>query len=139
MDRASAKEFLLLHSFSHPQSASHPKAKSGFLGSLRPYAGSLNPDNFREVMDALVVLASDLREKPSVDRQVVGALWGIVNLSRVWAIEPDGMLQRNGLIDERDIQRLARWIGMISYATMTLLDGGSEEEAFDDYRKHGTA
>ncbi len=68
-----AKELLLLHAFSHPSSADDPRAAAGFLGSLRPYAGSLNPGNFHEVMAALETVAPAL-EGSSVDREVVSAL-----------------------------------------------------------------
>ena len=45
MDYQTAKHLLRLHSFEDPE-PHHPKQDSGFLGSVRPYRGSLNPKNF---------------------------------------------------------------------------------------------
>jgi hypothetical protein len=133
MTTTEAKELLLLHSFAHSD-IHHPKMISGFLGSLRPYSGHLVEQNYHEVMAALRVLAPSL-EQPMVDREVIKALWGICHLAHSWGVHPDGMLRRNGLIETPDIERLERWIGRISYATMILLDGGGIDEAFHDYDK----
>jgi hypothetical protein len=132
MTSTQAKELLLLHSFSHPDAAEHPKAAHGFLGSLRPYRGHLIDDNFHDVMQALRTLAPTLRAT-AIDREVVAALWGICHLARAWGTHPEGMLRRNGLIGDPDIEKLAHWVDMISYATFCLLDGTGEEEAFCEY------
>src|SRR5689334_13580086 len=97
MTPAQAKELLLLHAFCDPRSTEHPKAASGFLGSLRPYRGHLLQENFTEVMESLRVLAAEL-SGTAVDREVVGALWGLCHLARAWGVAPEGMLRRNGLI-----------------------------------------
>ena len=73
MTSTQAKEFLLLHSFSHPDAAEHPKAARGFLGLLRPYRGRLFDENFHDVMQALKTLAPTLRAT-AIDRDVVAAL-----------------------------------------------------------------
>jgi len=130
-----AKESLLLHSFSHPDSAVDPRAAAGFLGSLRPYGG-LNVQNYHEVMTALRVLAPKLGTEPRLDRDIVSALWGICHLALAWGVDPDGMLRRNGLIADADVRRLAAWVQTISYATMMLLDGHDVEEAFAGYDEH---
>ena len=132
MTSTQAKEFLLLHSFSHPDAAEHPKAARGFLGSLRPYRGRLFDENFHDVMQALKTLAPTLRAT-AIDRDVVAALGGICHLARAWGIPPEGMLRRNGLIGEPDIEKLAHRVDMISYATFCLLDGTGEDEAFHEY------
>lgn len=132
LGRAEAKEFLLLHAFSDPRSPEHPKARSGFLGSLRPYEGHLIEQNFVEVMEALRGLAPEL-SRDTVDREIVSALWAICHLARAWGVEPDGMLRRNGLIGAADVETLAGWVDTISYAAMCLLAGAGEEEAFGDY------
>jgi|SRR6478735_7093193 len=134
MTREEAKELLQLHSFSHPNAHSDPRAERGFLGSLRPYQGSLIPANFHGVMAALVTLATEL-EQPSLDREVVSAVWGITHLARAWGLEPEGMLRRNNLISEEDIETLASWVDAISYATMMLLDGAGLEEALEPYHE----
>jgi hypothetical protein len=137
MTPAHAKELLLLHGFCDPRSAEHPKAAAGFLGSLRPYGGHLVEENFREVMESLRVLAPEL-SGATVDREVVSALWAMCHLARAWGVEPEGMLRRNGLISATDIETLAGWVATLSYATMCLLDGSGEEEAFQAY-DHDTA
>lgn len=134
MTSREAKELLLLHGFSHPSAHDDPRAARGFLGSLRPYTGSLDPRNLHEVMAALVTLAPEL-ERPSVDREILDALWSMTHLARAWALDPDGMLRRNGLISDDDAGTLASWIEAISYATMTLLGGAGVDEALEPYRQ----
>jgi len=130
--RAAAKDIILLHAFAHADAATHPKAETGFLGSLRPYRGRLDPENYHEVVAALMSLAPTLRE-PLVDRELVAALWSLVHLARSWALDPEGMLPSNGLIRPEEQALLRGWLDVISYATMVLLDGGPSEEAFVDY------
>jgi hypothetical protein len=132
MDRTTAKELLLLHSFSHPDSATDGRAETGFLGSLRPYQGHLIDENFREVMGALRVLGPEL-SSPALDREVIAALWAICHLGRAWGVEPEGMLRRNKLISDDDVKKLDDWIEAISWAVFCLLDGGDAETAFADH------
>ena len=134
MTRQEAKELLLLHSFSHPSAPDSPRAASGFLGSLRPYSGTLSPAAFHEVMAALVTLAPEL-EQSSLDREIVSALWSITHMARAWGLEPDGMLRRNGLISDEDIATLSSWVDAISYATLMLLEGAGVDEALQPYRE----
>lgn len=96
-------------------------------------------ENFHEVMACLRVLADDLGDGETLDRDVVADLWGIVHLGRAWALAPGGMLRRNGLITEDDQERLESWLETISYAVFVLLDGAGEEEAFGSYdrQRHG--
>jgi hypothetical protein len=131
MTEDEAKEILLLHSFSHPNSANDPRAETGFLGSLRPYYGTLNVENYHAVMNALRALAPKLRASEELDREVVSALWGICHLALAWGVHPDGMLRRNNLIAEADVLTLAGWVQDISYATMCLLEGSELEVAFE--------
>jgi hypothetical protein len=131
MTESEAKELLLMHSYSHPD-VDHPKVQKGFLGSLRPYSGHLNEENYHEVIAALRVLAPSL-ERPTVDRKLIGSLMGICHLARAWGLHPDGMLRRNGLILPEDVERLEDWINQISYSTFMLLDSAGIAEAFHDY------
>lgn len=136
MTLTEAKELLLLHGFQHADAAENPKAERGFLGALRPYGGHLIEENFHEVMQALRVLAPTLTGK-AIDREVVAALWAICHLARAWGIHPEGMLRRNGLIEESDVDKLETWVDMISYAAFCLLDGTGEEVAFEGYEQAG--
>ena len=136
MTTTEAKELLQIHSFSHPD-LKHPKMATGFLGSLRPYRGHLVEENFHEIMAALRILAPSLQQ-PTVDREVVRALWSICYLGRSWGVCPGGMLQRNSLIQPEDVNRLDAWLDRISYATFFLLEGCDIEEAFHGYDKPTT-
>lgn len=127
-----AKLLLSYHSGRNPD-IENPKWTGGFLGSLRPFRGSLTERNFHEVMACLRVLAVDLGDRETLDRDVVADLWAIVHLGRAWALAPGGMLRRNRLITEDDRERMEAWLDTVSYAVLTLLDGAGEEEAFGGY------
>ena len=127
-----ARQLLSFHS-GRNEDFQHPKWKDGFLGSLRPYRGYLNPDNYHEVMDCLRALAPSLSEGDHVDRHVINDLIGIIHLGRAWAIHPDGMLQRNNLISEDDTRTIERWLETISYSFMTILDSEDPDSWFSDY------
>ena len=58
---------------------------------------------------------------------------GICHLTRSWAIEKDGMLQRNNLIEKEQVEKLKIWVKNISYATFLILDGCDNETAFEPY------
>ena len=129
-----AVELLAYHSGSHPD-IDHPKWRTGFLGMLRPYQGALIEANYREVIDCIMCVADRLQKDEAVDRRVVSSLWSICHLARLWGIDDDGMLRRNGLIKPADVALLERWVEAISYATMTLLDGSELEHALDEHRQ----
>ena len=87
-----ARELILLHGYSHPD-LDHPKLETGFLGSLRPYQG-LNEENFREVKEAIRVLAPEIQAREVVDKQIVSALWAICFCALAWGVYPEGLLER---------------------------------------------
>src|SRR5688572_28484608 len=103
MDFDRAKELLLLHSCQHPDFY-HRKSAGGFLGSLRPYTG-LNEDNFHEVMAAIVALAPHLLQSRQVDRDIMSSLWSLCRTAHNWGLHPNGMLRRNGLMSNEDVER----------------------------------
>jgi len=78
----------------------------GLLGSLRPFRVSLDERNFQEVMQSIEVVAAHLHED-KVDRELLSSLWAITYLGWLWAIAPEGMLQRNNLISSEDTKRLS--------------------------------
>lgn len=129
MTPSDAREALRFHSGAHPD-VDDPRSTLGFVGSLRPCTG-LREENFHGVMKALRVLAPELQSQ-FVDREVVSALWGICHFGRAWGIDRDGMLRRNSLISDEDVERLEHWVQTISYATAMVLDG-TIDEAFADY------
>lgn len=103
------------------------KWQSGFVGQLRPYAGRLDEANFLEVMEAIAAVAPLLGSEASVSRELIAALWNIVWLPRMWALSPDGMLRRNGLIGGREMSQLDDWLNRISEAVGYALEGAVED------------
>lgn len=134
MTRDEAVLLLKCHAFAFDD-VHHPKMEHGFLGSLRPFRGTLLEENFHEMMEILRVLSLDLSQ-PTVDREIMSCLWSIVHLGRAWVLEPEGMLRRNGLISQKQIDQMDQWLGMLSYAIMILLEDGGEKEAFWEYREY---
>ncbi|MRX39257.1 hypothetical protein GJU43_08225 [Flavobacterium sp. LC2016-23] len=57
-------------------------------------------------------------EKDFVDKRIISSVWGICHLGRMWALYPEGMLQRNNLLDEQQIAQIDDWITDISYAAL---------------------
>ena len=88
-------------------------------------------------MESLRVVAPSL-QGDVVPREVVSSLLSICHLGRAWGVHPDGMLRRNGLISDTDVERLDGWIETISYAAMCVLDG-DVEEAFHSYDQERAA
>ena len=133
MTNDEAKQILKYHSFLH-ENPNEPKMTTGFLGALRPFQGTLTDDNFHEIMKCLKVLANEF-ENNIIEQEVVSALWGICHYSRAWALYNNGMLQRNNLLTQEQIEILDIWICMISYAVTWLLEG-NVEEAFFEYNEY---
>ena len=104
MTTEEAKKILKYHSFTD-EDINHPKMENGFLGMLRPFSGKLNEENYHEVIKAIKTLADELRDKEKIDREVISAIWGICHLTRSWAIEKEGMLRSNNLINEEQIKK----------------------------------
>ncbi len=133
MNTGQAIRLLRYHAF-QDDDVHHPKMERGFLGSLRPFQGELKESNFHELMTLIRALAGELGQD-TLDRRVISCLFSICQLARAWAVEPEGMLQRNRLLSDEQTAQMERWLDMISYAVMVLLDRGGEEEAFWGYRK----
>jgi hypothetical protein len=106
--------------------------KNGFLGQLRPFKGVLHEKNYHSIMQALKILAPEL-EKDFIDKRIISTIWGICHFGRMWAIDPDGMLQRNELLNEQQTLQIDDWLIDVSYATFCLLDGTGSREAFWNY------
>ncbi|WMT41859.1 SMI1/KNR4 family protein [Paenibacillus sp. D2_2] len=134
MDISNAVRLLKCHAFAHDD-VDLPKAENGFLGCLRPFQGELKEANLHEMMVVIRALAAKLGE-PALDREIISCLWTICKLGRAWAVEPEGMLRSNGLITDEQVERMENWLDLISYAVMTLLDNGGEEEAFWGYHEY---
>ncbi|OWR29169.1 hypothetical protein CDO73_16025 [Saccharibacillus sp. O23] len=134
MNREEAVELLKKHAYVH-EDLEDERLTRGFLGMLRPFDGTLIEANFHELMEILDVLADEF-EQDTLDRSVISCLWSICQYARAWALEPDGMLRRNELIDDGQLRQMAEWVDIVSYAVATLLEGAGREEAFWDYHEH---
>src|SRR5262245_12291396 len=121
MTEGDARNCLFFHAFRH-KAPDGRLDESGFLGMLRPYRG-LREENFHEVMAALAVLGPKWSTETTVDRELIASLWAMCLLARTWGVEPCGMLRRNHLISDADVQRLEEWINIISWAVFFLIDG----------------
>lgn len=132
MTEKEAIELLKHHSFTH-EDIDSPKSEKGFLGMLRPYQGELFENNFHELMEVIKVLKVQFG-KDNIDRQIILNFWSICHFSRAWAIEPDGMLRRNNLISDNQIELISNWTDCISNTIMNLLDGLPDEVAFETYK-----
>ena len=133
MNKEQALLLLSIHSGRNPD-INDPRWESGFLGVLRPFQGVLTDSNFHEIMECLKALSADFDSK-QIGQEVVSDLWGICYTARVWALEKDGMLQRNNLLTEEQIQILDEWLDIIAYAVMNLLWSNSDE-AFEGYERY---
>ena len=106
----------------------------GFLSTLRPWSG-LREQNFLDVMEAIVALPPFLPQGQAWEGRLVAGLWGLTTTARLWALDPDSMLQRNGLISPAESTRLLLWVRCIEMAVSRLLSGGDPEDALRYYRE----
>ena len=132
MDIAEAGKRLRQHAFMDDD-LNAARMTQGFLGSLRPFGGELNPENFHDVMHCIAVLAEEIDAGGAVSADLMASLWGICHFARAWGIAPEGMLRTNHLISARQVQILSEWVEQISYAVFMLLSGSGKEEAFLGY------
>lgn len=131
MTQAEALELLKHHSYNH-EDIGHPKTVKGFLGMLRPFSGQLYDENFHELITILKILKQEFRNDKS-DRQIISSFWGICHFSNAWGFYREGMLKRNNLLSDKQIEQLVTWVDCISYVVMGLLDGMNDEQAFEPY------
>src|SRR5579871_738708 len=104
----------------------------GFLGCLRPFSG-LREENFLRVMEAILALKPHLAGQALWERRLVEGLWGLTTTARLWALDPDGILQRNRLLSADDRARLLRWVQCIEMAVSWLLRSEDPAEALAYY------
>ncbi|MFD2942250.1 hypothetical protein [Flavobacterium notoginsengisoli] len=134
MTKEDAIEELMYQSGNH-ENSENERWQNGFLGQLRPFKGILHEENYHLIMKSLKFLAPEM-EKGSVDKRIINSLWGICHLGRMWAVQPEGMLRRNNLITEDQIQQIDNWLTDISYTVSCLLDGAGTGEAFFEYKEN---
>ncbi len=134
MTKEDAIEELMYQSGNHENIESE-RWENGFLGQLRPFKGVLHEENYHLIMKSLKILAPEM-EKDFIDKRIISTIWGICHLARMWAVHPEGMLQRNNLITKQQILQIDNWLIDISYAASCLLDGAGVDVAFADYEEN---
>jgi hypothetical protein len=102
-----------------------------FLGSLRPFVG-LREESFKEVMEALRVLAPSLRTDV-VDRELMSDLWNMCWQASLIGLHSTGALQRNHIISDEETNKLEGWVFQISFTISLLLEGDDASIAFAEY------
>lgn len=80
----------------------------GLLTSLRPFR-RLEPDHLTELLDAVRALHGQVEATGTVPLHVVDVALAILTTVHLWALEPDGMLQRNKLLSQADLESLTNW------------------------------
>lgn len=128
MSEEEALEALKYHSGEHSDFESI-RWQNGFLGSLRSYRGELNFNAMRELELILRVLAPMLQRGDSVGRKILGDFLAIIGCGQYWALLPVGMLQRNGLIEDKDIAVLTAWLAGFSIAFSMIIEGSDIDSA----------
>ena len=126
MNREEAIERLKFHSGSH-EDIENPRWQSGFLPSLRPYKG-LNYAAYESLMQCLETLKPDIKDKETINAEIIQELWTICHYAKAWGADPQGMLRRNNLISEPDLEQLEEWINEVSYTVSCWLEGSEREE-----------
>jgi len=133
-----AKRLLQAHS-GRDMETDPAKWENGFLVPLRCVPDDVNEGNFLEVMECIKVLAHEIASKPTVDRELMAALWGLIFLPRVWAFNPrqlEGLTRsRHRRLDGDRLSRLADQLDRIAEAVDYALNGLPEsvDDAMIDY------
>lgn len=134
MTKVEAYTLLSFHS-GRNDDIDNPKWTNGFLGSLRPFRGELNENNFIEIMDCLQTIADDFITE-SISQPLIYDIYNIIHLGRRWA-EDDSPLMSNRIMTDEQQKTLIRWVDIIQDCLFYLLNG-DEESAFDEFRTYQT-
>lgn len=132
MNVEEAKELLSYHSGTNDD-IHNPKWEFGFLGSLRPFRGELQEENFIEVMECIKVLKDEF-SAPMIDKRMVSDIVGMAYFARSW-VSPEGVLGSNHLLTGEQTGKLLLWVDIIEECLTYLLDD-AEEEAFFLYNEY---
>ena len=117
-----AREILKYHSYSHDD-IDNPKSETGFIGMLRPYKGYLIEENYTEIIEVIKVLLPEITKGEFIEKEIICQILAICYFTSNWGINKDGMLRRNGLLSNEDVEKLQLWIEGI---LKVIVDGSSE-------------
>src|SRR5262245_15738134 len=114
-----AKRLLQAHSGRDADTDS-AKWENGFVVPLRSSPDAANERNFLEVMECIRVLAPEIAASPTVDRELMAALWGLIFLPRMWAFNPkqleEWIRKGHSKFDGKQLSRLADQLDRIAEA-----------------------
>lgn len=133
MEYDDAVNVILMHGIGRDdQPTGSASLEQGFLRCLRPFT-ELREENYLQIMEAIIALHPHLAGKRQVDRRLVAGLWYLTRMSRLWGLDPDGMLQRNHLLSDEETKQLQRWVRDIEYAVQILLSDRSPAKVLAMY------
>lgn len=119
---------------SHAGIADGPRLRNGIVGALRPFIG-IQERNFHEVMECVFLLHEELGSD-EIDTRIPHSLLTIVATVTGWAILPNSMLRRNGLINEQDLGKLTSWISIIGSTSIRYMRKLSHSVALSAYLEY---
>lgn len=111
----------------------------GFVVIHRSIHDDDDEKNFLEIMECIRVLAPAIASSPTVDRELMAALWSLIYLPRMWAFNPqqlDALTRDRRLkLDGDKLSRLADQLDRIAEAVDYALNGMPEsvEDAMVEY------
>jgi hypothetical protein len=127
-----AKRLLQAHS-GRDADTDPAKWENGYLVPLRYAPDDTNEGNFLEVMECIRVLAPEIDASPTVDRELMAALWGLIFLPRVWAFNPNQLeawvREGHSKFEGDQLSRLADQLDRIAEAVDYALNGVPESVA----------
>jgi hypothetical protein len=136
MNYDQAKQLLFRHGSGGPAgTVGFPSLETGFLGCLRPYSG-LRERNFHEVIEALLVVGEQFHKAPTVERELIHAVWDICDRARRDGVRADGMLRRNKLIAASDVELLDKWIETIERTALGMTCGNAPHMVVHTYAEY---
>lgn len=132
MDREEAFTLLSFHSGRNPD-INNPKWVNGFVGSLKYFDGTLNENNFIEIMECLKVLSKEFASD-QIDRNFMADIYGILYQTNLW-------LGRGGRLENIDCEyknKIDIWLKIYSNAVALLLEYSEQscQEAFYEYQDY---
>lgn len=135
LSEAEATELLMVHS-ARCEDDSDERMQNGFMFSLRHWNGTLNPENFRQVMACIRSLGPSW-SSGHVPNDTMAALWEILYIGSSFLRDPKRREHRRLYVlapGELDVEE--EWLDCIGWAVMTFLQFNDAREAFRGYDDH---
>jgi hypothetical protein len=127
MQYEDAKEELLRHA-----GIAEDFYENGFIGCLRPYSG-LKAENFHAVVEAVLSVGTVFVSAETIERSIVNAAWTLTSMARSHGLNDDSMLVRNKLISPEHRNQLSRWVDILEWMMLMLLNGQRAADSMHGY------